>query len=81
MKLLNSKVMSFEEDCVEYENEQEYLEDLDKRRKAGWTQLKTPDFENGVMKRVSKQLPTGILRSDISVLMVLSWIFRRNIII
>ena len=45
MKLLNSKVMSFEEDCVEYENEQEYLEDLDKRRKAGWTQLKTPDFE------------------------------------
>ena len=59
MKLLNSKVMSFEEDCVEYENEQEYLEDLDKRRKAGWTQLKTPDFENGVMKRVSKQLPNG----------------------
>ena len=33
MKLLNSKVMSFEEDCVEYENEQEYLEDLDRRRK------------------------------------------------
>lgn len=59
MKLLNSKVMSFEEDCVEYENEQEYLEDLDKRRKAGWTQLKTPDFENGVMKRVSKQLLNG----------------------
>lgn len=28
MKLLNSKVMSFEEDCVEYENEQEYLEIL-----------------------------------------------------
>ena len=59
MKLLNSKVMSFEEDCGVYENEQEYLEDLDKRRKAGWTQLKTPDFENGVMKRVSKQLLNG----------------------
>ena len=62
MKLLNSKVMSFEEDCVEYENEQEYLEDLDRRRKDGWTQVKTPDFENGVMKRVSKQLPNGHFR-------------------
>lgn len=48
------EVMQYED-----ENEQEYLEDLDKRRKAGWTQLKTPDFENGVMKRVSKQLPNG----------------------
>lgn len=43
----------------EDENEQEYLEDLDRRRKDGWTQVKTPDFENGVMKRVSKQLPNG----------------------
>lgn len=36
-----------------------YLEDLDRRRKDGWTQVKTPDFENGVMKRVSKQLQNG----------------------
>ena len=72
MKLLNSKVMSFEEDCVEYENEQEYLEDLDRRRKDGWTQVKTPDFENGVMKRVSKQLPNGHLHNVINGTMVLN---------
>ena len=59
MKILNSKLMSFEEDCVEYETEEEFKMDLDRRRKEGWTRVKQPDFEKGYMVAVSKKTNKG----------------------
>lgn len=57
MKILNSKLMSFEEECVEYTSEEEYREDLDRRRKNGWTRIKK--LENGIMIPVSKRTNNG----------------------
>lgn len=54
MKILNSKEMSFEEECVEYFSEEEYIKDLDKRRKAGWTRVKRANFEKKEMEVISK---------------------------
>ena len=59
MKILNSKLMSFEEECVEYFSEEEYLTDLDKRRKEGWTRIKRPNFETGCMEVMKKKTNHG----------------------
>lgn len=59
MKSLNYKVMSFEEECVEYMSKEEYIKDLDKRRKDGWTQVRTPNFETREMEVVSKKTNKG----------------------
>lgn len=59
MNVLNSKVMSFEEECVEYVSEEEYREDLDKRRKQGWTQIKQPNFEKKQMEVIRKKTNKG----------------------
>ena len=50
MRLINSKEIWYEEECVEYDNEEEYKEDLNKRKQDRWMQMKIPDFENGKMK-------------------------------
>ena len=50
MRLISSKEMWYEEECVEYENEEEYKSDLNKRKHEYWMQMKIPDFENGKMK-------------------------------
>lgn len=59
MKILNSKVMSFEEECVEYLTKEEYREDLHKRRRNGWTQIKVPNFETCEMEVLSKKTNKG----------------------
>lgn len=59
MKVLNSKLMSFEEECVEYYSEEEYFTDLDKRRKQNWTQVKTANFKTGKMEVIRKNTNHG----------------------
>ena len=59
MKILNSKEMLFEEECVEYFSEDEYIEDLDRRRKNGWTRVKTPNFDMRKMEVISKKTNCG----------------------
>lgn len=48
-KILNQKIMSFEEVVIECENETEYAETLDKMRKAGFTRVLKLDKESGEM--------------------------------
>lgn len=55
MRLINSKEIWYEEECVEYDNEEEYKEDLNKRKQDRWMQMKIPDFENGKMKLLQKK--------------------------
>lgn len=59
MKILNSKEMLFEEECVEYTSEDEYRKDLDKRRKDGWTRVKKANFETKEMEVISKRTNNG----------------------
>lgn len=59
MKILNSKEMLFEEECVEYTSEDEYRKDLDKRRKDGWTRVKKANFETKEMEVISKRTNKG----------------------
>lgn len=59
MKILNSKEMLFEEECVEYTSKEEYLNDLDKRRKDGWTRVKKTNFDTKEMEVISKRTNKG----------------------
>ena len=59
MKILNSKEMLFEEECVEYTSKEEYLNDLDKRRKDGWTRVKKANFDTKEMEVISKRTNKG----------------------
>ena len=59
MRLISSKKIWYEEECVEYENEEEYKSDLDKRKHEYWMQMKIPDFENGKMKLLQKKTNKG----------------------
>lgn len=40
MRLISSKEIWYEEECVEYNNEEEYKEDLNKRKQDRWMQMK-----------------------------------------
>ena len=44
---------------MEYFSEEEYLADLDKRRKEGWTRVKRPNFEEKTMEVISKKTNHG----------------------
>lgn len=49
MKMINSKVLSYEEDLIEYESQEEFDDDFQKRKKDGWLIVKnfgTDDFTN-----------------------------------
>lgn len=59
MRLISSKEIWYEEECAEYENEEEYKEDLNKRKQDRWMQMKIPDFENGKMKLLQKKTNKG----------------------
>jgi hypothetical protein len=59
MRLISSKEIWYEEECVEYNNEEEYKEDLNKRKQDRWKQMKIPDFENGKMKLLQKKTNKG----------------------
>ena len=54
MKILTRKVLSYEEELVEYDNYEEYKLDLDKRRKEKWTREKKPCFYYDRMETVTK---------------------------
>lgn len=58
-KILNQKIMSFEEVVIECENETEYAETLDKMRKAGFTRVLKLDKESGEMIPLKKILKNG----------------------
>ena len=58
-KILNQKIMSFEEVVIECENETEYAETLDKMRKAGFSRVLKLDKESGEMIPLKKILKNG----------------------
>ena len=59
MKIVSVKEIWYEEECVEYDNEEEYREDLNKRKHDLWMQMKIPDFHNGKMKLLRKKTDKG----------------------
>jgi len=54
IKILSSKLLSYEEELVEYISTEEYLKDIDVRKQNGWYRDKKPNFYNESYEVITK---------------------------